>query len=132
MAKNVRNLLCLTKIFCRSTQKYHHFTKTVMKDISSKRSGPHIHSVIGFSTSQRLSQDSKITSSKNLKPPIDQCCMEGCVNCVWLEYTDSLTKEYKGRHSMIDIEKLFEEIDKDIDNPSVRSYIKFEIKSKLL
>ena len=132
MAKNVRNFICLTSKYCRSCQKYITCPKTFEKDLLLKTSGLNIHSVICYSSSQRLSQDSKVISSKNLKPPIEQCCMEGCVNCVWLEYADSLIKEYNGETSLIDIERLLEEIDKDIENPSVRSYIKFEIKSKLL
>ena len=85
-----------------------------------------------FSSAQSLKDCSKNLSRNNIEPPIDQCCMEGCVDCVWLKYADSLVDKYKEKLTAIEIQKLFEEIDKDVANPNVRSYIKFEIKLKII
>lgn len=90
-----------------------------------------IPSVMKISSAQSLKNGSENLNSKYLEPPIDQCCMEGCVDCVWLKYADSLVDKYKEKITAIEIQKLFEEIDKDVANPNVRSYIKFEIKLKV-
>jgi len=84
-----------------------------------------------ISSAQSLKDSSENISRKKIEPPIDQCCMEGCVDCVWLKYADSLVDKYKEKLTAIEIQKLFEEIDKDVANPNVRSYIKFEIKLKV-
>ena len=84
-----------------------------------------------FSSAQSLKDCSENPSKKYIEPPIDQCCMEGCVDCVWLKYADSLVDKYKEKLTATEIQKLFEEIDKDVANPNVRSYIKFEIKLKI-
>ena len=57
--------------------------------------------------------------------------MEGCVNCVWLEYVDLLVKEYEKKGLTLDMQEIFNEIDKDVEDANVKAYIKFEIKSKL-
>ena len=90
-----------------------------------------IPSVMKISSAQSLKDSSENISRKKIEPPIDQCCMEGCVDCVWLKYADSLVDKYKEKLTAIEIQKLFEEIDKDVANPNVRSYIKFEIKLKV-
>ena len=84
-----------------------------------------------ISSAQSLKNGSENLNKKYLEPPIDQCCMEGCVDCVWLKYADTLVDKYKEKITAIEIQKLFEEIDKDVANPNVRSYIKFEIKLKV-
>ena len=90
-----------------------------------------IPSDMKFSSAQSLKDCSENLSKKYIEPPIDQCCMEGCVDCVWLKYADTLVDKYKEKITAIEIQKLFEEIDKDVANPNVRSYIKFEIKLKV-
>ena len=84
-----------------------------------------------FSTVDNMEANSKVTVNKTIEPPINQCCMEGCINCVWLEYADSLINNCKEKLTPIDIQSLLEKIERDVDNPNVRSYLKFEIQSKL-
>ena len=84
-----------------------------------------------ISSAQSMKNCPENLNRKYIEPPVDQCCMEGCVDCVWLKYADSLVDKYKGKITAIEIQNLFEEIDNDVANPNVRSYIKFEIKLKV-
>ena len=124
----MKNLIRLL-IECRSFTKTYSYSerlnpirlKTVCK----------IPIITKFSTVDDMEANSKVTVNKNIEPPINQCCMEGCINCVWLEYADSLINDCKEKLTPIDIQSLLEKIERDVDNPNVRSYLKFEIQSKL-
>ena len=93
-----------------------------------------------YSSSNDSTLDSKTKSGAHfrppnkldahLKPPINLCCMEGCANCVWLEYVDLLTEEYARKQLTVDIQQIFQEIDRDVEDANIRAYIKLEIKSK--
>lgn len=84
-----------------------------------------------FSSLNDSTQNSKEKIAKKIEPPTNLCCMEGCVNCVWLEYVEILVKEYEKKGLTLDMHEIFKEIDKDVEDVNVKAYIKFEIKSKL-
>lgn len=55
------------------------------------------------------------------EPPID-CCMTGCVNCVWIQYAEELRDYYAAdgnERAKIEVEK--------IENPSLKAFIKLEL-----
>ena len=83
-----------------------------------------------FSSLDDSNQNSKEILAK-VELPINLCCMESCVNCVWLQYADELVKEYKKKGLKLDTQEIFNEIDKDVEDVNVKAYIKLEIKSKL-
>lgn len=57
-----------------------------------------------------------------LPPNVDDCCGEGCQNCVWLEYVIQL-KYFTNN----DRKKIKEAID-SIPNMDVKMFVKFEMK----
>ena len=65
----------------------------------------------------------------NTKPPgppsPDLCCMTGCENCVWIQHAEQLLKFYKDSGEAK--EKVFELIEKEVKDESVKAYLKFEI-----
>jgi len=129
MAQTIRNIIHLARKLFQPYRTHDYrtnlnFTKSISK-ITVQQAQPNII----YSTAHGSNIDSNVPI-KRIQPPTGQCCMEGCINCVWIEYVDSLVEEYKGKISVINIKDVLEEVDKDVDNPSVRSYIKFEIKSK--
>lgn len=54
------------------------------------------------------------------EPPVE-CCMTGCVNCVWITYAEELKKYYSDGGIMAKqaIEK--------IENPSLKAFLKLEL-----
>ncbi|XP_046355033.1 uncharacterized protein LOC124134321 [Haliotis rufescens] len=54
------------------------------------------------------------------EPPID-CCMSGCVNCVWIAYAESLKDYYS------DGGKSAREALEQIENPSLKMFVKLEM-----
>lgn len=55
------------------------------------------------------------------EPPID-CCMTGCVTCVWIQYAEELRDYYAADGN----ERARKEIEK-IENPSLKAFIKLEL-----
>ena len=76
------------------------------------------------------STDSSDTLLTKLEPPTNLCCMEGCVNCVWIEYVENLAKEYSRKNQTLDIQEIIVQIENDISDPNVRAFIILEVKSK--
>ena len=76
------------------------------------------------------STDSSDTLLTKLEPPTNLCCMEGCVDCVWIEYVENLAKEYSRKNQTLDIQEIIEQIENDISDPNVRAFIILEVKSK--
>lgn len=58
------------------------------------------------------------------------CCMSGCPNCVWLEYADQVASVFKNRSEEVDLEEVLREIDEQIKDPMIKSFIKMEINCK--
>ena len=61
----------------------------------------------------------------DLAPPTNLCCMSGCANCVWIQHAEKLIKHYQ--NSEESRQKIFNMIDKDIQDESLKAYLKFEI-----
>jgi len=59
-------------------------------------------------------------------PPLDLCCRSGCANCVWINHAEELIKYYKT--SGIGVKKALEAIDEEVDDESLKQYLKMEIK----
>ena len=117
---------------CEGTEKAKFFNGALY--VNSGTSSPFSRSSqVQFCTdSSGLGQNSKARMITSLIPPTNLCCEEGCVNCVWIEYVDSLMKEYAKKNLSLDIEDILKEVDKEVDDPNIRAYIKLEIKSKFI
>ena len=63
-------------------------------------------------------------------PPSNMCCMSGCANCVWLDYTDDMIKAYENKGQTLDLSIVLKEIDDNVSDPMIKSFIKMELKSK--
>ena len=85
---------------------------------------------IGTRATSNDSTDSSDTLLTKLEPPTNLCCMEGCVNCVWIEYVENMAKEYSRKNQTLDIQEIIDQIENDISDPNVRAFIILEVKSK--
>ena len=69
------------------------------------------------------------SNCKNDNPPDPPspglCCMTGCANCVWIQHAEKLVKFYKKSGNAK--EKILEVIEKEVDDESLKAYLKFEI-----
>lgn len=54
------------------------------------------------------------------------CCMSGCPNCVWIQYAEDLMKYYGGE-SKKGVAEVLKAIDNDVEDESLKAYLKFEI-----
>lgn len=59
-------------------------------------------------------------------PNPDLCCMSGCENCIWVEYALKLDQYCAGQG-----EECLKELDRQIDDPSIRAYIRLQIRQQL-
>lgn len=75
--------------------------------------------------SQRKSRKSR-KSRKELEPPIGQCCGSGCPNCVWVQYAEKLVEQYRKDG----IKEAMKKISEEVEDPTLRSFIKIELQSK--
>jgi len=68
------------------------------------------------------------SEKKEAKPPVaplpGMCCMSGCANCVYLEHAQALLEFYKGGGK----EKALEIIEREVEDESLKAYLKLEIK----
>ena len=62
--------------------------------------------------------------------PSNMCCMSGCANCVWLDYTDDMIKAYAKKGEKLDLKIILQEIDENVSDPMIKSFIKMELKTK--
>ena len=85
---------------------------------------------IGTRATSNDSTDSSDTLLTKLEPPTNLCCMEGCVNCVWIEYVENMAKEYSRKNQTLNIQEIIDQIENDISDPNVRAFIILEVKSK--
>ena len=70
--------------------------------------------------------DETATSSADCLPACPDpnlCCREGCPNCVWIEYAKDLKLQHK------DSDQVVQEIEKKIDDPSIRAFIIMQVNS---
>ena len=75
------------------------------------------------------SQDSDSSTSVP-DAPSNMCCMSGCANCVWLDYTDDMIKAYAKKGEKLDLTIILQEIDDNVSDPMIKSFIKMELKTK--
>ena len=62
--------------------------------------------------------------------PSNMCCMSGCANCVWLDYIDDMIKAYAKKGEKLDLKVILQEIDDNVSDPMIKSFIKMELKTK--
>ena len=62
--------------------------------------------------------------------PSNMCCMSGCANCVWLDYAEDMIKYYSEKGEKLDINVILQEVEANINDPMIKSFIKLELKSK--
>lgn len=58
--------------------------------------------------------------------PPDNCCCQGCDNCVWIQYCEELVEYFQDGG-----DRAKKEIDQLIDDPSLKMFIKMELAQKL-
>ena len=85
-----------------------------------------------WSYSKESKKGFNTSDQQGLEPPSNLCCMSGCANCVWMTYADNLIKHYAEKRLTINMQKLLNEIEENIDDPMIKAFIKLEIKSKLM
>ena len=85
---------------------------------------------IGTRATSNDSTDCNDTLLTKLEPPTNLCCMEGCVNCVWIEYVENMAKEYSRKNQILDIQEIIDQIENDISDPNLKAFIILEVKSK--
>ena len=65
---------------------------------------------------------------KSNQPPLPptNCCMESCANCVWIQYCQELMDYYQdgGQKAKVEIERL-------VNDPTLKIFLKMEIENKL-
>lgn len=59
-------------------------------------------------------------------PNPDLCCRSGCDNCIWIQYALKLDQFCAGQG-----EQCLKELDRQIDDPSIRAYIRLQIRQQL-
>jgi len=79
-------------------------------------------------------EDGSLNQETQDGPPTlpNTCCMSGCANCVWLDYAEEVVRFYKNRGEQMDFASLLREVDRNIDDPMIKAFIKMELKSKYL
>uniref|UniRef100_A0AC34Q6N1 Oxidoreductase-like domain-containing protein n=1 Tax=Panagrolaimus sp. JU765 TaxID=591449 RepID=A0AC34Q6N1_9BILA len=83
---------------------------------------------------------STATSSTFPQPPDPlSCCGSGCANCVWIQYADEISAYFdqpkvqpSNAHKILNKYKAVkEEMEKNVEDENLRSYLLMEIKAKL-
>ena len=59
-------------------------------------------------------------------------CFKGCANCVWLDYAEEVVRYYDSRGMTSNFEELLDTVDKNVEDPMVKAFVKMELKSKYL
>ena len=57
--------------------------------------------------------------------------MSGCVNCVWLDYADEVSKYYEVKGSNMSKEDIIKDIESQLSDPMLKAFILLELKMKL-
>ncbi len=81
-----------------------------------------------------------MSPSKPTRPQPDECCQSGCVNCVWIDYTEQLLKYHKDKalqstgpgeptagEQQADLDQVRREIEREVEDPSVKAYLLSEL-----
>ncbi|CAH1996921.1 unnamed protein product [Acanthoscelides obtectus] len=97
----------------------------VLLVLDSKRRCSHEKDIIHTSVPTKNAPDDKVVSEGPPEEPTN-CCMSGCPTCVWLDYAEKLVEYYKDGD-----EKALKEIDEKITDPSLKSYLFFELRMRL-
>lgn len=53
------------------------------------------------------------------------CCMSGCANCVWLDYAEKLSQQFKDGG-----ERAVQEINDRVSDPNIRAFLLHEIRMR--
>jgi len=56
--------------------------------------------------------------------------MSGCANCVWLDYAEEVVRYFDSRSEKVDLQVLLDEVERNIQDPMIKSFIKMELKFK--
>lgn len=62
----------------------------------------------------------------SLPPAPTTCCMSGCANCVWIEYAETLTKEFGSCPKSV-----VKDVLKQVEDPSLRAFLEMELAFRL-
>ena len=65
-------------------------------------------------------------------PSAAMCCMSGCANCVWLDYADEMIKHFEAKGEHLKPQEILDLVDKNVEDPMVKAFVKMEIKSKFV
>lgn len=105
-----------------STGQYCSKTKGISDSDNSKEQdiAPCLQTLVNNNCDKMSSNDIVPGKGRPPEPPVD-CCMSGCVNCVWIQYAEEL-KQYYSDGS----DRALKEIDK-IENQSLKAFIKLEL-----
>jgi len=82
---------------------------------------------------KQSSADSTAKVSAELSGPPEipsTCCMSGCANCVWLDYAEEVVRYFDSRSEKVDLQVLLDEVERNIQDPMIKSFIKMELKFK--
>ncbi|XP_035694734.1 uncharacterized protein LOC118428701 [Branchiostoma floridae] len=112
--QNLPSLCALhTSVVTMATQHDDNVTKSVSSPQVTK----------GVPASERIAMETPRGALPPLPP--DNCCMSGCPNCVWLEHAEELLEHYKDGG-----EKALEALEQ-IEDPSLKMFLKMELKSRM-
>lgn len=95
-------------------------TKNDQRSCQAQDISPSLQTFVENSCDKMISSDVIPGKGRPPEPPVD-CCMSGCVNCVWIKYAEEL-KQYYSDGS----DRALKEIDK-IENQSLKAFIKLEL-----
>eukprot|EP00088_Acartia_fossae_P001557 TRINITY_DN10609_c0_g1_i18.p1 TRINITY_DN10609_c0_g1~~TRINITY_DN10609_c0_g1_i18.p1 ORF type:complete len:122 (-),score=11.21 TRINITY_DN10609_c0_g1_i18:112-477(-) len=71
------------------------------------------------------------STSSGLPPEVPStCCASGCASCVWLDYAEEVIKYYEGRSESLSCDQLLQDVEKNIQDPMIKTFVKMEIRNK--
>ena len=59
------------------------------------------------------------------------CCMSDCANCVWLDYSEEVSKYYELKGSNLSKEEIIGDIERQLSNPMLKAFIILELEIKM-
>eukprot|EP00088_Acartia_fossae_P001560 TRINITY_DN10609_c0_g1_i21.p1 TRINITY_DN10609_c0_g1~~TRINITY_DN10609_c0_g1_i21.p1 ORF type:complete len:120 (-),score=11.82 TRINITY_DN10609_c0_g1_i21:112-471(-) len=70
-------------------------------------------------------------TSYGLPPEVPStCCASGCASCVWLDYAEEVIKYYEGKSESLSCDQLLQDVEKNIQDPMIKTFVKMEIRNK--
>lgn len=109
--------------------------RTLFKNLNSSTILFKINQINFYSNDSNKSK--KSSNQTNKFPVLDSnlCCREGCDKCYFIEYVNELENYFlnesnhtksKDRHKLLN--EILNEIDKRIDDPSIKTFVKMQVK----